>query len=104
MTAAQDVAEISQLIAQKETGQQGWAAELHLGFVRKESKTLVAHRRHRGQLTVQRPFYTEGGLCQVYILHPPSGVVAGDKLLIDVQVANGAEALITTPAAGKFYQ
>ncbi|OQK15527.1 urease accessory protein UreD [Methyloprofundus sedimenti] len=104
MTAEQDVAEISKLIVHKESEQQDWAAELHLGFVRKESKTLLAHRSYRGPLTVQRPFYPEGGLCHVYILHPPGGVVAGDKLLINVQVASAAEALLTTPAAGKFYR
>lgn len=104
MAAEQDVAEISKLIVQKESEHQGWAAELHLGFERKKTKTLLAHRSHRGPLTVQRPFYPEGGLCHVYILHPPGGVVAGDKLFIDVEVASDAEALVTTPAAGKFYR
>lgn len=81
-----------------------WQAELHLGFIRKAQKTILAKRSHKGPLTVQRPFYPEGGLCHVYILHPPGGVVAGDCLLIDVHAADDTEALVTTPAAGKFYR
>jgi len=84
--------------------QPGWAAELTLGFARRAAKTVLAHRRQRGPLAVQRPFYPEGAMCHVYLLHPPGGVVAGDRLAIGVTVAADAEALITTPGAGKFYR
>jgi urease accessory protein len=40
----------------------------------------------------------------VYLVHPPGGVVGGDELRIDVQVDARAHALITTPAATKFYR
>jgi urease accessory protein len=82
----------------------GWRAELELGFARSGSKTILARRRHVGPLTVQRPFYPEGGVCHVYLLHPPGGVVAGDELAFRVAAETGAEALVTTPAAGKFYR
>ncbi len=81
-----------------------WEAELKLGFAQRGDKTVLAHRTHRGPLTVQRPFYPEGGVCHVYLLHPPGGVVAGDQLCITANVENDAQALITTPAAGKFYR
>jgi len=83
---------------------QGWKAELKLGFIRRGKKTVLAHRSHYGPLTVQRPFYPEGELCHVYLLHPPGGIVAGDQLSLDVQLDKGAEALITTPGAAKFYR
>lgn len=83
---------------------QGWKAELKLGFARRGDKTVLAERRHKGPLTLQRPFYPEGGLCHVYLLHPPGGIVAGDQLALDVQVDSQAQALITTPGAAKFYR
>ncbi len=83
---------------------QGWDAHLELGFEFQDNKTVLAHRRHQGPLTVQRPFYPEGGVCHVYLLHPPGGVVAGDSLTITISAAKNSAALITTPAAGKFYR
>lgn len=85
-------------------GDKGWRAELELGFARSGPRTLLARRRHRGPLAVQRPFHPEGGTCHVYLLHPPGGVVAGDELGIRIAADAGAEALVTTPAAGKFYR
>lgn len=83
---------------------QGWQAKLELGFEYKHGKTVLAHRRHIGPLTVQRPFYPEGDVCHIYVLHPPGGVVAGDCLTIVVNAGPDSAALVTTPAAGKFYR
>jgi urease accessory protein len=83
---------------------QGWQAKLELGFICRHGKTVLANRRHIGPLKVQRPFYPEGDACHVYVLHPPGGVVAGDCLTIAVNAATESAALVTTPAAGKFYR
>ncbi len=84
---------------------QGWAASLTLGFSRRGDATALCTRKHTGPLRVQRPFHPEGpGLCHVYLLHPPGGLVAGDALTIDVALGPGAKALITTPAATKLYR
>jgi len=83
---------------------QGWKAHLNLGFIRGQNKTLLSKRSHYGPLTVQRPFYPEAEVCHVYILHPPGGIVGGDQLAIDIDVDKSAEALITTPGAGKIYR
>jgi urease accessory protein len=64
----------------------------------------MAARRQRGPLAVQRPFYPEPEVCHLYLLHPPGGVVGGDRLRIGVDVAAGARALITTPGAAKYYR
>ena len=82
----------------------GWKAELNLGFEKAQKKTIVANRSQYGPLTVQRPFYPEGDVCHLYILHPPGGVVGGDELYINVDLAKQASTLITTPGATKFYR
>ena len=81
-----------------------WEAKLKLGFALRDDKTVLARREHIGPLTVQRPFYPEGGVCHLYLLHPPGGVVAGDHLTLEADVESGGQTLITTPAAGKFYR
>ena len=87
-----------------------WQAELRLRFGTRPGYpgTALLERQHRGPLVVQRPFHPEpydgGNPCHVYLVHPPGGVVGGDELAIDVQVDPGAHALITTPAATKFYR
>ncbi len=83
---------------------QGWKAELNLGFKRTVNKTVLASRTQSGPLTVQRPFYPEGDVCHLYLLHPPGGVVGGDQLHINVALTDNANTLITTPGATKFYR
>jgi urease accessory protein len=54
---------------------------------------------------VQRPFFPEGpDVCHVYVLHPPGGIVGGDRLRVTADVDAGAHALLTTPAATKVYR
>jgi urease accessory protein len=82
----------------------GWQAVLNLRFANSTEKTLLTHREHKGPLTVQRPFYPEGNVCHVYMLHPPGGIVGGDELKISVKAEANSHALLTTPAAGKYYR
>jgi urease accessory protein len=82
----------------------GWLASLQLGFERRGARTVLADKRQRGPLTVQRPFYPEGDVCHLYLLHPPGGVVGGDRIEIELNVAAGARTLVTTPGAAKFYR
>ena len=82
----------------------GWQACLELGFEKRGLRTVVTQRRHYGPLAVQRPFYPEGDVCHLYLLHPPGGAVGGDTIDIRVRVGTGARALVTTPGATKFYR
>lgn len=84
--------------------QEGWQAELRLRFARRGAHTYLAHRQHTGPLLVQRTFHPEPDTCHAYIIHPPGGVVGGDQLRLQVDVDEGAHALLTTPAAAKFYR
>lgn len=83
----------------------GWSATLRCRFDASAGRTTLALRRQRGPLLLQRPFYPEaGGVCHVYVIHPPGGVVGGDWLEQDMELCAGAQALVTTPAATKCYR
>ncbi|NEV65044.1 urease accessory protein UreD [Thiorhodococcus minor] len=87
-----------------ERAQAGWEANLALKFARRGARTSLVERHHLGPLKVQRPFYPEGDVCHLYLLHPPGGLVGGDRLRIEVEVEEGASAMLTTPGAAKLYR
>ena len=81
-----------------------WEARLDLGFKLRPHRTVLAGAAHLGPLRVQRPFYPEkDGCCHVYLLHPPGGMVIGDKLTVTANLESKTKALITTPSAGRVY-
>jgi urease accessory protein len=83
----------------------GWEAALEIGFVAMGGATILLRHGQRGPLAVQRPFSPEGReVSHVTLLHPPGGLVGGDRLRIGVEVGPGAHAVITTPAATKHYR
>ena len=83
----------------------GWEARLKLDFARRAEGTALVGCRHSGPLRVQKALYPEGReVCQAIVLHPPGGVVGGDSLQIEVSAAAGAQALLTTPGASKWYR
>lgn len=80
-----------------------WLAQLELYYEARD-KTRLSHRRHYGPFLVQKAFYPEGDVCHTCLIHPPGGIAGGDRIELDVRVGQNAHALITTPAANKFYQ
>lgn len=81
-----------------------WHARLALRYRADGERTTVA-REFRGPLQVQKALYPEGPrVCHSIVVHPPGGIAGGDELDIDVAVERGAQALITTPGATRWYK
>src|SRR5271155_4900060 len=82
-----------------------WKAELSLVFRRVGERSVLAERRHEGPLVVQKPLYPEGqGVCHAVLVHAPGGIAGGDALTLNLSLEPDARALITTPAATKWYK
>jgi len=82
-----------------------WPAELYLRFARKEKRTVLVERRHSGPLTVQKALYPEGEqICHAVIIHPPGGIAGGDQLALEIDLEANSSAVLTTPAAAKWYK
>lgn len=82
-----------------------WHASLALRFRQQERGCRLVSNVHKGPLYVQKPFYPEGhDTAHVYLLHPPGGLVSGDRLGIDIQLEENARVLATTPGAGRVYR
>ena len=87
----------------------GWSACLNLRFEPREvhniTRTVMTERLHFGPLRILKPLYPEGdAICHAVIVHPPGGIVAGDSLALNVRVDSGAQVLVTTPGAQKWYR
>ncbi len=81
----------------------GWQARLKVDY-RVEEQRCVARHEHHGPLRILKSLYPEGDrVCHNILVHPPSGLVGGDELLIDINLQAGAHALLTTPGATRFY-
>ena len=87
----------------------GWLGKLSLSFANRFvngelQRTELVDRQQQGPLTIQRPFYPEGKPCHIYLLHPPGGIVGGDKLELDIFLDHDSHLLMTMPGASKFYR
>ena len=81
-----------------------WHASLQVNY-RLEAGRTVARHVHEGPLRILQSLYPEGGaICHNVLVHPPGGLVGGDRLDIDVTAAPGSHALLTTPGATRFYK
>lgn len=82
----------------------GWHGRLELRYRHDGTRTTV-HDRHVGPLRVLQSLYPEApGICHNVLVHPPGGIVGGDVLELDIELAAQSHALLTTPGAARFYR
>jgi urease accessory protein len=81
-----------------------WYAQLQLDYT-VENDRSVARFLHHGPLRILQSLYPEGdAVCHNVLVHPPGGLVGGDRLDVSVTVGPGAHGLVTTPGATRFYR
>ncbi len=82
----------------------GWHARLALRYWN-DAGTTRAHDLHEGPLRVLQRLYPEGpGICHHVVVHPPGGIVGGDRLELNATLGEGCHAVITTPGAARYYR
>ena len=77
---------------------------LRLAFERRGAATVLTGCRSTLPLQVLAPVALDDPAAVVSILNPTGGLLGGDRLSIDVDVAAGAHAVLTTPSATRVYR
>lgn len=82
-----------------------WAGTLSLAIDRRGEQCIAVKQFHDGALRILRPHYLDesGQVCYV-IINPGGAYLGGDSYLIEVDVAAGADLLLTTQSATKIYR
>ncbi len=83
-----------------------WCARVDLDYLRSPgSGRTLARSRHEGPLRLLKSLYPEGeGICHNVLIHPPGGLVGGDRLDIRIDAQPGSHGLVTTPGATRYYR
>ncbi|TNB76881.1 urease accessory protein UreD [Arthrobacter sp. BB-1] len=79
--------------------------ELELVVALRGERSVASHQYHRGALRVLRPHYLDdsGQVCYV-VVNPGGAYLGADLFLVDVEVEDGADLLLTTQSATKVYR
>src|SRR6476661_4335908 len=79
--------------------------ELELQVAVRAGKSYASHQFHQGALRVLRPHYLDesGQVCYV-VVNPGGACLGADLYVIDVEVGDGADLLLTTQSATKIYR
>ncbi len=81
-----------------------WHSTLQLRYAMRDLR-CVDDARHDGAVRVLAALRPEGDdVCHHVLVHPPGGLVGGDRIDIALRVERGAHALLTTPGATRFYR
>ncbi|NUT71403.1 urease accessory protein UreD [Pseudarthrobacter sp. C4D7] len=78
---------------------------LELGVSLRGGRSVASHQFHEGALRVMRPHYLDdsGQVCYV-VVNPGGAYLGADLFVLDVEVGDGADLLLTTQSATKVYR
>ncbi|WXK92730.1 urease accessory protein UreD [Pseudarthrobacter quantipunctorum] len=78
---------------------------LELRVAVRGQRSVAAHQYHQGALRVLRPHYLDdsGQVCYV-VVNPGGAYLGADLFVLDVEVQDGADLLLTTQSATKIYR
>ncbi|MBX9590407.1 MAG: urease accessory protein UreD [Hyphomonadaceae bacterium] len=77
---------------------------LRLGFVQGAGETRIGTLRQAGAVRVRFPRPAEGAAPEAVLLNTAGGLTGGDRIDIDVSLAAGCAATVTSAAAEKVYR
>lgn len=79
--------------------------ELELVVAERAGRSFASRQFHEGALRVLRPHYLDdsGQVCYV-VVNPGGAYLGADLFLVDVEVGEGADLLLTTQSATKIYR
>ena len=81
-----------------------WHARLEL-HARHDGGRCTVHAAHEGPLRVLKTLHPEGdAIAHQVIVHPPGGIVGGDRLELALDLQPHAHLVLTTPGAARFYR
>lgn len=89
------------------SGALGKDAFLRLGFERRGERSALITLRRRAPLIVQQALYWDEEMPElpcVYIITNSGGILQGDRYAIEIDVAPGAQAHVTTQAATRIHE
>jgi urease accessory protein len=81
----------------------GLHGHLHMeAALRPDGQTALAGQSFRAPFHIGKPYW-DGRVLQVRVVNPTAGILAGDRLALDVRVGPGAALLVMTPAATRAF-
>ncbi|HEY6511468.1 MAG TPA: urease accessory protein UreD [Burkholderiaceae bacterium] len=81
-----------------------WHARLNL-LARRDGERCIVQPTHEGPLRVLKTLYPEAhGIAHQVLVHPPGGIVGGDRLDLTLDLQPLAHIVLTTPGATRFYR
>jgi urease accessory protein len=88
------------------SGAVGKAGFLHLGFTRRDGRTILADLDYRIPYRAQRAIYCDDAmpdLAHVFLITTTGCLLQGDRMALDIALGQGARAHVTTQSATKIH-